>query len=307
MSVKANASSMNAKADSKSAVLQQLQQRIRRIESAERAGAEQTVSSGCVAIDRLLPASGYRRGSLVQWITGGGNGADYLSLLTAAVACRAGGSLVVVDSANQFYPPAAAALGLPLERTIILRSSNNRSHSSDRKPKHSDAEEPPEHFLWSIDQSLRCPAVAAVWGPIETIDARWFRRFQLSAEASGCVGIFVQPPSAAAAPTWADVQWCASSLSPAERSTLELGPNEQPLHLTLARCRGTFAGQAICLGINTVTGDVHAARPCHESAVSSPRESVQWSTIGPAQEPIAANRLPVVPQLGHPASNRQPA
>ena len=105
--------------EQKTQLIQELQNCIRSVESGTRAGAEQTVSSGCSALDRLLPESGYQRGSLVQWITAGGNGVDYLSLVTAREACRNGGSLVVIDPANQFYPPAAAAIGLPLERTII--------------------------------------------------------------------------------------------------------------------------------------------------------------------------------------------
>ena len=69
--------------DQKTQLIQKLQNRIRSVESGSRAGAEQTISSGCVALDRLLPANGYQRGSLVQWITGGGSGADFLSLLAA--------------------------------------------------------------------------------------------------------------------------------------------------------------------------------------------------------------------------------
>jgi hypothetical protein len=140
-------------------------------------------------------------------------------------------------------------------------------------------------FLWSIDQALRCPAVAAVWGPMETIDVRWFRRFQLSAESSGCLGLFVQPLSAASAPTWADVQWQVEGLNSTDRSLRSPGRNEQLVRLTLNRCRGTFAGKTVCLGINTVTGNTQEARFQHEST----------------------NRLPVVLQLANPAASRQPA
>ena len=248
----------------KTQLIQKLQDRIRSVESGPRAGSEQTISSGCTALDRLLPASGYHRGSLVQWITGGGTGADYLSLLAAKEACHSGGSLVVIDQANQFYPPAASAIGLPLERTIILRDQATRASARSRSSGASSsinadfqAESLQDNdFLWSIDQALRCPAVAAVWGPIDTIDARWFRRFQLSAESSGCLGLFVQPLSAAAAPTWADVQWQVNGLSSTDRTSYQPDRNEQPVRLTLSRCRGTFAGKTICLGINTVTGDV---------------------------------------------------
>jgi hypothetical protein len=245
-------------------LIQKLRDRICSVEVGARAGSDQTVSSGCVVLDCLLPAGGYGRGSLVQWITAGGNGADYLSLLTAREACRDGGSLVVIDPANQFYPPAAAVMGLPLERTIILRDQATRASSRARSLySHSVAAAESledNDFLWSIDQALRCPAVAAVWGPMDTIDARWFRRFQLSAESSGCLGLFVQPLSAASAPTWADVQWHVHGLNSTNQNSYQPDRNEQLVQLTLNRCRGTFAGKTICLGINTVTGDVQEAR-----------------------------------------------
>lgn len=252
--------------EQKTQLIQKLQSRIRSVESGSRAGSEQTVSSGCAALDRLLPAGGYQRGSLVQWITAGGSGADYLSLLTAREACRNGGSLVVVDPANQFYPPAAAVMGVPLERTIILRNQANRSSVRTRSFYSSPTTESLEDndFLWSIDQALRCPAVAAVWGPMETIDARWFRRFQLSAEASGCLGLFVQPLSAASAPTWADVQWQAEGLRSSDRASRLPDQNEQLVKLTLNRCRGTFAGKTVCLGINTVTGNVQGGSAANQ-------------------------------------------
>ena len=274
--------------EQKTQLIQKLQNRIRSVESGSRAGSEQTISSGCAALDGLLPASGYQRGSLVQWITAGGSGADYLSLLTAIEACRNGGSLVVIDPANQFYPPAAAVMGVPLERTIILRDQTNqasRSVHSSSTPGFMTESLEDNDFLWSIDQALRCPAVAAVWGPMETIDVRWFRRFQLSAESSGCLGLFVQPLSAASAPTWADVQWQVEGLNSTDRSLRSPGRNEQLVRLTLNRCRGTFAGKTVCLGINTVTGNTQEARFQHEST----------------------NRLPVVRQLANPAASRQPA
>ena len=271
--------------EQKTQLIQKLQNRIRSVEAGPRAGAEQVIYSGCSALDDLLPAGGYQRGSLVQWITGGGNGADYLSLLAAKEACRNGGSLVVIDPANQFNPPAANAIGLPLDRTIILRNNLAETAQTFRSSQRESLED--NDFLWAIDQALRCPAVAAVWGPTQTIDARWFRRLQLSAEASGCLGLFVQPLAAASAPTWADVQWRVDSLSSIDRASFEPDRNEQLVQLTLKRCRGTFAGKTICLGINTVTGVAQEARYSHESR--------------------STNRVPVVPQLAHPAASRQPA
>ena len=274
-------------------LLDQLRNKIRSVETAGRMDDGIRVSSGCAAIDRLLPGSGYQRGTLAQWLTSGGQGADYLSLLVARQACQDGGALVVLDPRNQFYPPAAAAIGVNLDNLIVLRTENL---AGSQKELQAD-------LLWSIDQALRCPAVAAVWGPLDQIDERWFRRFQLSAETSGCLGLFVQPIQVARQPSWAEVQWIVSHLrepsggdsvarisraapfakNPAANDAdceLALGRlkdgttkgaqqqfpacSQQQVHLQLTRCRGTQTGKTINLSINTIKGNVQLVRRDHE-------------------------------------------
>ena len=196
-----------------------LQNRIRRVETAQRVGHGKIISSGCEAINRLLPGRGYSPGTLVQWLVPdrfssgrnqpnglkpGGYAADYLSLLSAIEACKDGRSLVVLDPWHQFYPPAVAALGVDMANLIILRSQPKPTaqNQSARSNPQTDSD-----LYWAIDQSLRCSAVGAVWGPLGAIDQRWFRRFQLSAESSGCLGLFIQSAQQAGQPSWAEVQW----------------------------------------------------------------------------------------------------
>lgn len=78
-----------------------------------------------------------------------------------------------IDTAGDFYPPAAAQLGVPLDRLLIIRA-----------PHGSDA-------LWAAEQALRCPAVAAVVLPIRTVADRAARRLQLAAEIGGGLGFLV--------------------------------------------------------------------------------------------------------------------
>jgi protein ImuA len=323
-------------------LIDQLRDQIRGVETAGRMDDGIRVSSGCAAIDRLLPEGGYQRGTLIQWLTGGGQGADYLSLLVARQACQDGGALVVLDPLNQFYPPAAAAIGINLDNLIILRTENLVGSEQEL---HSD-------LLWSIDQALRCPAVAAVWGPLGRIDERWFRRFQLSAETSGCLGLFIQPIQAARQPSWAEVQWMVSHLrAPGGQTaatrvtrTVQLAENSAPdvvsrelavsrlqdgtangaqqlpfqshwqqqVRLQLTRCRGTRTGKTVNLSINTITGNVQLARRDHEQhsrtsrndSQAANRRGVQRSgeTTGPPKDPLS-----VASQLAHPAADRQRA
>jgi hypothetical protein len=179
-------------------------------------------SCGSTAIDRLLPGGGLRHGMLVEWLgnewssgveeqwsRAGGkqrnrveqpsknysttpllhySSAATLSLLTAREACREGGTLVVLDRSQTFYPPAAAAWGIDLDRLIVVRPRNAQDEQ------------------WAAVQSLRSPAVAAVWGIIDRLDSRAFRRFQLAAQTGRTLGLLLRPPSARDQPSWADVR-----------------------------------------------------------------------------------------------------
>jgi protein ImuA len=278
-------------------IVEQLRKQIRCTETASRIEAGDVVTHDCPAIDQLLPQHGYSRGTLVQWLSAGGQAADFLSLRVAHQACQNGGALVVVDPLQQFFPPAAAALGINLDNLIVLRTGQlnfPREVEAPAETRHQD------DLLWAIDQSLRCSAVAAVWGPVGEIDDRWFRRFQLSAESSGCLGLFRQPLSAARLPSWAEVQWTLSSTfsesrtRPKERvenikmkksATCELtrdrlpgidpalNPEEaaatlQSVRLQLTRCRGTHSGKTIQVSINHVTGKVERSRKIERTGIS---------------------------------------
>ena len=240
-------------------LIKRLQDRIRRAETEQRIDAGKTVSSGCAAIDRLLPGGGYIPGTITQWLTPGGLAADYLSLMVAKEACRDGGALVVIDPWEQFYPPTAAALGINMGNLIILRSRQGKAGIRDND------------LFWSIDQSLRCPAVGAIWGPLDAIDERWFRRFQLSAESSGCLGLFVQGIDQVRQPSWAEVQWLVTGNTAAHGQNFDAEKNSVPtpcpqsgssqhhIRLQLMRCRGAQTGKSIDVAIDAVTGAIENA------------------------------------------------
>ena len=163
-------------------LIDSLRHQIRKLETVRRADDSQVISTGCPGLDQHLPNHGNGRGlatgTLTEWLApASGCGAELLSLLAARQATVNGGALVIVDPLNRFYPPAAAAWGINLENTIVLRGSSLSS------------------LFWAIDQALRSPAVAAVWGKIDQVSERWLRRFQLSAEQSGAMGMFVRPAS----------------------------------------------------------------------------------------------------------------
>ena len=196
--------------------LEELRQRIARLEAARRCGGSTTVTSGSTALDGILPEGGLRRGTLVEWLSAGeGTGACTLALLAARETCRRGGSLAVLDRRGDFYPPAAVRLGIEPEQLLVVHTESAADHD------------------WAMDQVLRSPAVAAVLAWPEKLDGHTFRRWQLAVEQGGGLGLLLRPAAARADPSWADVRLlveplpanCATAcsqavLSPTSESTL---------------------------------------------------------------------------------------
>lgn len=138
-------------------------------------------------LDGAWPEGGLRRGSLVEWL--GETEGCGLETFAFAAACRVtaeGGTLAVVDRERTFFPPAAASLGIDLAEVVLVRPVSDR-----------DA-------LWAFDQALRCPAVSVVWGRVETLPGRAYRRLQLSAEEGGTIGFLLRSTRTLSQPSWCD-------------------------------------------------------------------------------------------------------
>lgn len=215
------------------------------------------ISSGFTALDQLLPQHSFRRGSLVEWLDEQpGSGTEILSLLSARKALHEGGAFVVIDHSCMFYPPAAAAWGINLEHLVLVRPQNNDD----------------KHWVW--DQALRCPGVAVVWGWLGQLDGRWFRRFQLSAEASGCLGFMLRSENVRGRPSWSDLQLHVSP---------RLGGLDRQFRVELVRCRGQGSPQIVDLELNELTGELRKVKSrSHET-----------------------NTLHLATQLAHPKTRRR--
>ncbi len=166
------------------------------------------ISSGCAEFDRFLPQQGFYAGQLVEWLGTSSSGAETLALLVARQAAQrdTAQTIMVIDADGDFYPPAAAAWGLDLQRLIVVRPGHP-SPSLDMQgwAKNTRACAHPD-LLWALDQGLRCPAVAAVWAGLPAIDPRDFRRLQLAAEAGDTLGLLLREPSVRGQPSWSDLQ-----------------------------------------------------------------------------------------------------
>lgn len=230
-------------------LVRQLQNRIRGLESSRPATlTEGLVSSGCPALDGLFPAGGLRRGSLVEWLTAGtGCGAATLALICARQACLSGGALVVVDRLRQVYPPALAAWGLDLQQVILLYPPTKQDE------------------CWAWDQALRCPGVAAVWGWVEQLDGRRFRRLQLSSEASDVLGLLVRPVQFRAQPTWAEVRLEVEGQGVAEKHAESLSAGRR-FRVRRLHGRGSAGPDDAQVVLNEWTGELREVREGHATA-----------------------------------------
>src|SRR5262245_4915994 len=257
-----------------SAVVEELRQRLRqmdcsRISSVRSSGFS---STGVAPLDALLHPAAFRAGMIIEWVAdGAGSGAARLALPAALQALQYGNALVVIDDRREFYPPAAACLGLDLDRTIVVR------------PRHS------QETLWALEQSLHCTGVAATFAWIDSLSDRVFRRLQLAAEHGAGLGIFLRPAAARREPTWADIRWGVQSLPreaegwqrteeassiQADTAYRRLGdilyeaafPLGRRVRVELLHCRGGTGGGAVTLEISDETGVVSVAPPLAPAA-----------------------------------------
>lgn len=166
--------------------LQELRDRIRGIEGVhDRGSFDAGLPTGFPTLDRLLNGRGLRTGSLVEWRgEREGSGAETLALAVAANLMRDDGALVVIDTDRDFFPVGAAGLGVPLDRTVVVRSEDDVGG------------------LWAWEQSLRTPGVTVALGRLEKVSDQVARRLQLACEAGGGVGFLIRPPDAPSV-TWA--------------------------------------------------------------------------------------------------------
>jgi hypothetical protein len=211
-------------------IVQTLGEQLRQLETTRFTGGGEIVTSGNAALDRLLPEAGFRRGSLVEWLSeSAAGGAATLALCAAQAALAQGGALVIVDRQRRFYPPAAVRLGLPLEKLIVVRPADDAEHN------------------WAIDQTLRSRGVAAVWGAVDRVDDHVFRRWQLAAESSGVLGFLIRGQRARSEPSWAELRLGVEPV----RHTVEA--RGRRLCVELLRSRLGRSGAAIELELPGVT------------------------------------------------------
>lgn len=167
----------------RSELIEDLRERIRRIERRppRRSAFEAT---GLPEVDALLPGGGFPRGALSEIAGGPGSGKTALCLAAMARAMRGDGLAAFVDGRGELYPPAAAALGVDLDRLLVVRPGSDLIAA-----------------LWSGEALLASGAFEVVVldlpparpprarAPLDAVA----RRLLAAAEKGGAVGLWLAP------------------------------------------------------------------------------------------------------------------
>jgi hypothetical protein len=149
------------------------------------------------------------------------------------------GAVIWSDPAHELYPPALAALGIPLERVFLLHPANETDQ------------------IWALAECLRCRGVSAVVAalpPRQRLSRVEARRLQLAAEQGGGVGLLMRSSTARSSGEHAAVtRWLVKS-EPGER-------NVQRWRIQLIFGHGGQVGQSITLEHHRDHAAVSAGKP----------------------------------------------
>ena len=198
-------------------------------------GVADFIPTGIPSLDDLLPDEGLRWGSLTEWLADSeGMGTATLALLAVAPALRQGGELVVIDPERTFYPPAAAGLGIDLERTLIVQPATM-----------------PE-ALWAFEQALRCSGVCVTLGRFERLSNSAGRRLQLAAEEGSGLGLLLRPARVRGQASWADLRLQVHAVPSSRPSPVD--SLKRRFRIELLRCRNGTGQGAVTVELHHDTG-----------------------------------------------------
>jgi hypothetical protein len=180
--------------------------------------------------ERILPRSWGVRGGLIEWFearVGDGSGSAALMMAQQRYLSPSSGMakwLVVIDVEGAFYPPGVVRYGVSLRHMIVVRVRD------------------PHDLVWAWEQALRSSATAVVWGRVEKLTCKEFRRLQLAAEHGKTVGMLVRGAYRSRDPSWAD--W-GFLVSPCLSAVPSWGCRRWKVQVV--RCRGGKCGEEVIL------------------------------------------------------------
>lgn len=244
----------------KGAALAALRQRLAFIERGGRA-ERPALPFGVSVIDAVLPGGGLACGALHELSGDAGEDAAATCFLAGVLARLMPPRPVLWCSARaDLHAPGLALHGLSPERLILVRAAERA-------------------LLATMEEGLRCRALAAVIGEVEALPDHAGRRLQLAAETSGVTAFALRRPYRAAppavtTPTAAVTRWriaACPSLSPAVPHPSD-GIGWPLWTVALMRCRGGVPGRWVVEACDA-TGHVHLVDALADRPAAAPRRA----------------------------------
>jgi protein ImuA len=202
-------------------VLEGLRAALARLERSDRTVAGGILSLPLAGIERTLPGGGLARGALHELCGAPEHAAaaGFAAVLLGRLA--ADGHVLWIGPRCDIYGPGLVDLGLDPARLIVVRAR------------------PRDARLWTLEEGLRSPGLAAALAEVDRLTLSQSRRLQLAAEAKGVTAFLLRPPEAALNPSAAFTRWRIEALP---RMGQAGAPGPPRWRLELVRCRGGLPG-----------------------------------------------------------------
>ena len=225
----------------------ELDQQIKSLENCPKPLGNRFLPTGIAELDQLLPGSGLRCGTLVEWYeTDKGSGALTMALQIARSVCGTEGTLIMIDPDQELYPLAMSQLGIDLARTIFIHP------------------ETPLQTLWALEQSLRCPGATVTICRLSDLNSQTFRRLQLAAEKGGTLAMILRSDRFEKSPSWSETRLCITPVpshcnyfKKSDSLTGLSSHTQRRIQIKLLRTLQGLHRSILELDINDETGAVH--------------------------------------------------
>jgi len=180
---------------------------------------KESFSTGYVALDGILPASGWPANALVELIVPRW-GIGELQLVSPVMAQLSQSAHYLVWIAPPFIPyaPSLQTHGIVLERLFVLPKTQVK-----------------EGVLWSMEKVLRAHSCGVAMAWPQRVTDKTARRLQLAAENGRSLGFIFRNVEAKSSPA---------------ALRMRLTPVKNGLEVQVLKARGTSRFQRVCLNIN---------------------------------------------------------
>ena len=193
---------MNQLASTKSAIIERLQREIISMQGFKKNAEGEAIDTGLGPIEHAFPGRSFPLGAVHEFTS---HAFEHVAATNAFIAgiigrlMEKGGSCLWISTKRTVFPPALKLFGIDPERIIFADPTK------------------PKEALWTIEEALKCHALAAVVGELAELSFTDSRRLQLSVEQSHVTG-FIHRVNARSENTVACVsRWRISPLASSRR------------------------------------------------------------------------------------------